>query len=570
MSQLENNFSVISGACESVNNSFSARRSQLEKLNGVKKNLTKLQFLMDLPGRLQRCVDEGQPELAVRTYGKARKMLNAVGHVASFEGIRTEADLIMRRLTQSLSARLEEDSQLPADLLGSTVWLLLQLDGNEEALIKEYLTRRRRTIQEELTNFSALKAVPEAVPEAAEASEEPSDVSAAPTLTDNTLSAPASFVKQLGLRIVPELVQMHEAWHSLFLEPSPADGAEEQLSTPDAEGTTEEGKIGAVSRERKELMLLEALKELFAALVEICRRRLSEEDAEPLYLLQALRELMIVLDPVDTLMPQANVLGRANQIAEGLAQRAVDTQLDILQNRLGCVVKQLAAPTDDGAANSEQLQEQLQGAAATVVACVQDALHDSAPLIVPLCELLNLRADGMAKHLIAGLHSSLHDVARTALEPAPHVRGVLLCAGLCLHMASSGVSQVPAMLKELFAPHGLGGAALSFDTASMLNEMALAADQLLQRFVGMQVRLMKRPSLPLLTATPCRLAVRHDCCPLLLHRHSTFPSPSPNGCNGWTGCRAPHHAGSPRWSDHSCMSCGACSCSPPRSSVVSR
>ena len=40
-------------ASDSVNSSLSDRRGQLEGLNGVKKNLTKLQFLMDLPARLQ-------------------------------------------------------------------------------------------------------------------------------------------------------------------------------------------------------------------------------------------------------------------------------------------------------------------------------------------------------------------------------------------------------------------------------------------------------------------------------------------------------------------------------------
>ena len=53
MGQLEANMGTISAASDSVNSSLSDRRSQLEGLNGVKKNLTKLQFLMDLPARLQ-------------------------------------------------------------------------------------------------------------------------------------------------------------------------------------------------------------------------------------------------------------------------------------------------------------------------------------------------------------------------------------------------------------------------------------------------------------------------------------------------------------------------------------
>ena len=61
MSQLESNFSSISGACETLNNSFTTRRSQLEKLNGAKKNLTKLQFITELPARLQRFEGQRSP-----------------------------------------------------------------------------------------------------------------------------------------------------------------------------------------------------------------------------------------------------------------------------------------------------------------------------------------------------------------------------------------------------------------------------------------------------------------------------------------------------------------------------
>jgi hypothetical protein len=98
MVELEKNMGTISAASESVDSSLSARRGQLEKLNGAKKNLTKLQFLTDLPSRLQRCVREEQHETAVADFRKARRILRAVGHVGSFEGIEEEATLIMKRV----------------------------------------------------------------------------------------------------------------------------------------------------------------------------------------------------------------------------------------------------------------------------------------------------------------------------------------------------------------------------------------------------------------------------------------------------------------------------------------
>ena len=143
MVELETSMGTISSASESLDSSLSARRGQLEKLNGAKKNLTKLQFLTDLPSRLQKCVREEAHETAVNDFRKARRILRAVGHVGSFEGIEDEATLIMKRLAQALNVKLQQPQLLPP-ALGATTRLLLQLEGNEERLLKEYLSRRPR------------------------------------------------------------------------------------------------------------------------------------------------------------------------------------------------------------------------------------------------------------------------------------------------------------------------------------------------------------------------------------------------------------------------------------------
>jgi len=107
---------------------------------------------------------------------------------------------------------------------------------------------------------------------------------------------------------------------------------------------------------------------------------------------------------------------------------------------------------------------------------------------MPLCQLLGLRADGMAKHLVARLYAALLSLAKATLEPSAPASGLLVRAGLCLQMVSTGVAQVPAMLKAQLAPHGLGGAALGFDQASMTREMQSSADALLERFVEVQAQ----------------------------------------------------------------------------------
>ena len=68
--------------------------------------------------------------------------------------IREEAALIMGRLGHGLNARLAKPD-LPPDVLGSTTLLLAQLEpAREEALLKDYLSRRRRDLHDRLAAFA--------------------------------------------------------------------------------------------------------------------------------------------------------------------------------------------------------------------------------------------------------------------------------------------------------------------------------------------------------------------------------------------------------------------------------
>ena len=479
MVQLEKNMATISTASETVDSSLSARRGQLEKLNGAKRNLTKLQFLTELPARLQRCVREEQYETAVQDFRKARHILRAVGHVGSFEGIEGEATLIMKRLAQALAARLLQPALTP-QMLGATSRLLLHLEGREAAHLTEYLARRLRTLHEMLSNFTPTEnrtAVVTSVDADVAGGEaggtevgDHGEERARDTV--DTLSPAARDVAQLGTSFLPQLIELHDEWQRLFMPEAPEPVlaaysviADERSDTP-------------LAAAAKHAMLIEALQELSGGYIELCRRRLLEESVTPEQLLQGLRELMGALDRLHTLVPDAKLLQRASRAAELLAKRSIDTQLGRLQQNLADVVAGM-----EGA-----LHDELHAAGGAVAVHVRDALAAASPLLVPLCELLGLRADGMAKHLVARLHTALLSIAKAALEPTEQPRGALARAGLCLHMVSTGVPQVPAMLKAQLAPHGLAGAALGFDSALMAHKMQGSADLLLERFVEMQAQ----------------------------------------------------------------------------------
>ena len=493
MVELERNMGSISTASESVDSSLSARRGQLEKLNGAKKNLTKLQFLTDLPARLQRCVREEKFETAVADFRKARRILTAVGKVGSFDGIQDEAALIMKRLAQALGVRLQQPN-LPPTALGQTTRLLVQLEGNEAALLKDYLARRRRALHEVLSSFSPAAGGAHAA--SAEADAEGDAAGGAPGAgaeggeeeeeEGDGLPKAASDVAQLGAAFVPQLVELRNEWETLFM----ADASEPVLGGGGAAAAS-----AALTAEAKDAMLLEALQELCGGYIEMCRRRLQADNVEPDVLLSGLKQLVDALEELHALIPQAKLMQRATRAAEQLAKRSIDTQLGTLQSRLSEQVLSLRGVGDagDGGASagataSASLQEQLHASGNAIAAHVREALSATSPLLVPLCELLGLRAEGMAKHLVVKLYAALLSIARTSLEPTSVASGVLVRAGLCLQMVATGVAQVPAMLKAQLSPHGLGGAAMGFDKESMTREMSTSADQLLERFVEMQAQ----------------------------------------------------------------------------------
>ena len=453
----------IASSSDGVSSSLSARRGQLEKLNGAKKNLTKLQFLTELPARLQRYVREEELEQAVADYRKARRILGAVGHVSAFSGIQEEATFIMRRLSQALSVRLQQLA--PPNSPGATIRLLLHLEGGERAHLTDYLARSKRALHEVLTSSAAPA--------------DDDDGSAALAGAENEDGADegegegeggaAAEVARLGGRFVPRLIELHEEWQGLFMRERPPPALESADAAP------------ALTESEKEEMELEAMHELVGGFIEMCRRSLAQEGTAPSRLLGGIRQLVASLEPLHELVPNAKLMQRATRAAEALAKRSMDDELGRLHEGLAALVGTLR---EAGGSLPTQLSE----AGAQMARLVQEALSSVAPLLVPLCGLLGLRADGMAKHLVSKLYAAILSVAKACDEPTPDAGTVLVRAGFCLQMVAVGVPQVPAMLKAQLSSHGLGGAALGFDSAAMSREMQRVVDSLLERFVEMQAQ----------------------------------------------------------------------------------
>lgn len=69
---------------------------------GVHTLLRKLQFLFELPARLNKCLELQAYSQAVRSHRRARCVLHQYSHLPSFKGIQDDCHAIMDKLAQEL------------------------------------------------------------------------------------------------------------------------------------------------------------------------------------------------------------------------------------------------------------------------------------------------------------------------------------------------------------------------------------------------------------------------------------------------------------------------------------
>merc|ERR1712127_19724 len=84
---------------EKVNLTFKDRREEITRLNNVDNLLKKLQFLFDLPSKLNEFIIEQESyTMAVKYYCKARKTLDHYKQMPTFQSIEDDCTSIINNL----------------------------------------------------------------------------------------------------------------------------------------------------------------------------------------------------------------------------------------------------------------------------------------------------------------------------------------------------------------------------------------------------------------------------------------------------------------------------------------
>ncbi|XP_043931749.1 vacuolar protein sorting-associated protein 51 homolog [Protopterus annectens] len=149
MDRLAANMAVITEFSARISSTLQDQHQQITKLSGVHTLLRKLQFLFELPARLNKCIELEAYAQAVRYYGKARCVLYQYQHMPSFQGIQNDCQKIMSELAQKLREKFRHGGS-SAKELAECVELLLQLDEPAEELCDEFLAHAQSRLKDDL------------------------------------------------------------------------------------------------------------------------------------------------------------------------------------------------------------------------------------------------------------------------------------------------------------------------------------------------------------------------------------------------------------------------------------
>eukprot|EP00833_Pecoramyces_ruminatium_P008909 jgi/Orpsp1_1/1182941/evm.model.c7180000083224.1 len=127
----------ITKTSSEINNSLETSREKIHKLNSINLLLKKLQFILELPARLNHCINQNPPQYsqAVFYYSKTEKLLKKYKDISGFNKIDEECQDIMNEISNKIKIN---DTTKPMKESSINVGLLIGLHFSPVQLFKEY------------------------------------------------------------------------------------------------------------------------------------------------------------------------------------------------------------------------------------------------------------------------------------------------------------------------------------------------------------------------------------------------------------------------------------------------
>ncbi|KAI8997615.1 Vps51/Vps67-domain-containing protein [Pilobolus umbonatus] len=138
MNRLNENIQSISSQSQYINDELDPDRTKIQQLSVIHNSLKKLQFLFELPNRLQRCLVKGRNSQAVKYYTKAGKLLKRYQHMPAFKGIESDCTHIMEKVKTNIWNNMM-DTGLTFQRIAEETGLLVLLGEDNHKLWARYL-----------------------------------------------------------------------------------------------------------------------------------------------------------------------------------------------------------------------------------------------------------------------------------------------------------------------------------------------------------------------------------------------------------------------------------------------
>ncbi|XP_049448366.1 vacuolar protein sorting-associated protein 51 homolog [Epinephelus fuscoguttatus] len=328
MDCLSANMAAITEFSARISGTLQDQHAQITKLSGVHTLLRKLQFLFELPARLNKCLELQAYAQAVRSHRRARCVLQQYSHLPSFKGIQDDCHAIMDKLAQELRQKFRDGGSSAKDL-SECVELLLQLDEPAEELCDKFLSHARSRLESDLQGLEAeIRPYPSASAVKDASARVLSSTAAAESPTDNspntsTMPSPTSntdileFIDRGCNEFVSSLCLVITSYQELFINHAQT-GELASKNIPQMAN----GKLHAF------------VDDLAARYFSLVERRIQEEKGvgDNSLLVRALDRFYRRLQAVAKLLPGSAVPNQGSEIVIRAATERVKQYLSALQS----------------------------------------------------------------------------------------------------------------------------------------------------------------------------------------------------------------------------------------------
>lgn len=138
MGRLNKNIAEISRQSKFINEELGPNRKKIQQLSNVHNSLKRLQFIFELPNRLQQCLTKKKYSQAVKYYYKASRLLSHYQDMAAFKGIERDCDQIMDKVKLEIWKVLT-DVNVSSQEIAKNTKLLVMLGEDSRKLWKQYI-----------------------------------------------------------------------------------------------------------------------------------------------------------------------------------------------------------------------------------------------------------------------------------------------------------------------------------------------------------------------------------------------------------------------------------------------